>query len=422
MRMPYGFLLLLSFPFFFSHCYRMRASHGGGEIKAIPARTVNAADISLAPGYRIEPVAQGLTFPTAAAFDAEGRLYVTESGYAYGEVWTEPRLLRINSGGTPAVIARGEKNGPWTGVTWHDGFFYVTEGGVLEGGRILKISPEGTITVLARDLPSYGDHHTNGPVVRDGFVYFGQGTATNAGVVGPDNAEYGWLPRKRDFHDIPCGDVTLAGVNYTEPDVLTPDPSDQATTGAFVPFGTATAPGQVIPGKVPCTGAILRVPVTGGKVEVVAWGLRNPFGLALSPEGRLFATENAFDDRGSRGIWGAGDVLWEIKPDLWYGFPDYSAGKPVRQDEEFKVPERKPVLALLQKLPNTPPQPSAVFGVHASANGLDFSRNNSFGFTGEAFVAEFGDMAPKVGKVLSPVGFRIVRVDVNTGIIRDFAV
>ena len=64
----------------------------------------------------------------------------------------------------------------------------------------------------------------------------------------------------------------------------------------------------------------------------------------------------------------------------------------------------------------------AVFGVHSSSNGIDFSKNNDFGFAGEAFVAQFGDMAPKVGKVLSPVGFKIVRVDVNTGIIRDFAV
>jgi hypothetical protein len=31
-------------------------------------------------------------------------------------------------------------------------------------------------------------------------------------------------------------------------------------------------------------------------------------------------------------------------------------------------------------------------------------------------------MAPKAGKVLYPVGFKIVRVNVNTGVVRDFAV
>jgi glucose/arabinose dehydrogenase len=43
-------------------------------------------------------------------------------------------------------------------------------------------------------------------------------------------------------------------------------------------------------------------------------------------------------------------------------------------------------------------------------------------FRGEAFVAQFGDMAPGVGKVLAPVGFKVVRVDVTNGVIRDFAV
>jgi glucose/arabinose dehydrogenase len=171
----------------------------------------------------------------------------------------------------------------------------------------------------------------------------------------------------------------------------------------------------------PCTGAIMRIPVQGGQPELVAWGFRNPFGLATAPDGRLFATENAFDDRGSRPVWGAGDVLWEIKPGLWYGWPDFSAGKPIANDEEFKVPEKAPVKPLLQQLPNQPPKPAAILGVHSSSNGLDFSRNNDFGFMGEAFVAQFGDLAPKVGKVLAPVGYKIVRVDPNTGVVRDFA-
>ena len=66
--------------------------------------------------------------------------------------------------------------------------------------------------------------------------------------------------------------------------------------------------------------------------------------------------------------------------------------------------------------------PTAVFAVHTSADGIDFSKGSSFGFEGEAFVAEFGDMAPNVGKVWDPVGFKVVRVDVKTGVIRDFAV
>jgi glucose/arabinose dehydrogenase len=121
-------------------------------------------------------------------------------------------------------------------------------------------------------------------------------------------------------------------------------------------------------------------------------------------------------------VWGSGDVLWEIKPGAWYGWPDYNAGKPIWNDEEFKVPESKAVRRVLQSDPSAPPKPTAVLGVHASANGMAFSKSDAFGFAGDAFVAEFGDMAPKVGKVLSPVGYKIVRVNVETGVIRDFAV
>ena len=48
-------------------------------------------------------------------------------------------------------------------------------------------------------------------------------------------------------------------------------------------------------------------------MELVAWGFRNPFGLAVAPDGRLFVTDNGLVVRGSRPVWGSPDVLWEIK-------------------------------------------------------------------------------------------------------------
>lgn len=86
------------------------------------------------------------------------------------------------------------------------------------------------------------------------------------------------------------------------------------------------------------------------------------------------------------------------------------------------MPGKDYVKPVLQTYPNTPPKPIAVFGVHSSSNGIDFSKNNVFGYVGQAFVAEFGDMSPKTGKVEYPVGFKVVRVDVNKGVIKDFAV
>ena len=402
-------------------CYTMRQSKGGGQIDNIPARRINAADIIMLPGYTIEAITEGLTFPTSVTFDDNGTVYVIEAGYAYGEVWVEPKLLKIKNG-EKSVIAKGGKNGPWTSVKFYNGNFFVSEGGALDGGKILRISPEGKITTLVEGLPSVGDHHTNNLVIKDEYIYFGQGVATNSAVVGPDNKEFGWLSRRKEFHDIPCDDIVLTGENYESENVLTEVTGDKVLTGAFSPFGTKTSAGQIIKGQVPCTGAILRVPVDGGNVEAYAWGLRNPFGVAISPNGKIYTTENAYDDRGSRPVWGAGDVLWEVKESMWYGWPDFSEGKPIKSDEEFKAPTESMVKPLLQKYPNDPPDPVAILGVHSSSCGFDFSSNAEFGFEGEAFIAQFGDMAPKVGKVLAPVGFKVVRVDINTGIIRDFAV
>jgi glucose/arabinose dehydrogenase len=404
-------------------CYQMRGSNGGGEIKREPARTASTEAIALPPGYRIEAVASGLTFPTAVTFDDKGNLYVIESGYSYGEIIEQPKLLRIEKDGKSTLVAKGSNNGPWTGVVFHQDNFYIAEGGVAEGGRILKVTPNGIITSLITDLPTFGDHHTNGPAIKDGYIYFGLGTATNSGVVGNDNAKFGWLGRHQSFHDIPCEDITLNGINFATDNVLTTDQQkDKANTGAYSPYNTPTSAGQVIKGKVPCSGAILRMPLSGGKPELFAWGFRNPFGLNFSPAGNLFITENGFDDRGSRPVWGAGDVLWEVKQGQWYGWPDFSGGKPINRDEEFKVPGKKPVQPVLAKYPNQPPQPAAILGVHSSSNGFDFSTNAAFGHQGQAFIAQFGDMAPEVGKVLSPVGFKVIRVDVQTGAVEDFAV
>jgi hypothetical protein len=76
----------------------------------------------------------------------------------------------------------------------------------------------------------------------------------------------------------------------------------------------------------------------------------------------------------------------------------------------------------LAEHPNKAPKPIAWFGVHSSSDGFDFSRSAKFGFQSDAFVAQFGDMSPGVGKVLAPVGFKVVRVKTDGGIVYDFAV
>lgn len=406
----------------FSGCYSMRPSAGAGQIPPAPPRAANAADVAVPPGYTVDVVATGFTFPTGVTFDADGRPIVSESGYSYGEVFAEPRLLAVEADGSTRVIATGGNTGPWTGVTFDRGDFFVAAGDVRGDGKILRVRPDGEIATLVAGLPSRGDHHTNGPVVGpDGMIYFSQGTATNSGVVGEDNARFGWLKRFPEFHDVPGADLVLAGVNFETADPRAPGENRKVTTGAFVPFGTPTQPGQTIKGRVRASGAVLRVARDGGEPELVAWGFRNPFGLAFAPDGRLYVTDNGFDDRGSRPVWGAPDFLFRVEPGAWYGWPDFVGGEPITADR-FRPPGQPARQFLLARHPSRPPAPLARFAVHSSADGFDFSRAAAFGHVGEAFVALFGDEAPATGKTLHSVGCRVVRVDLHSGVIEDFAV
>lgn len=244
-QMKIFFLPILSLIILLTSCYSMKSSSGGGQdVNFSGVRIPDPDDVALPEGFMIEVVASGLTFPTGITFDETGKACITESGYSYGEVFKEPKLIRINQDGTKETILTGTQNGPWNGVWFSNGYFYIAEGGQLEGGKILKADMQGNINVLVDNLPSLGDHHTNGPVVHQGYVWFGQGTATNSSVVGIDNYQFGWLKRYSDFHDIPCMDIKLAGVNFTTENALEEGSSQELQTGAYLPYGVASEPGQ----------------------------------------------------------------------------------------------------------------------------------------------------------------------------------
>jgi glucose/arabinose dehydrogenase len=403
-------------------CYGLRTSAGGGQTDFAPPRFADPADVAVPAGYRVELLVQDLTYPTGIAFDGEGRVFVTEGGYSYGEDWVKPRLLQLGmDGNPPMIIAEGAYEGPWNGVFFHQGHFYITEGGVLEGGRILRISQDGEVTALIENLPSVGDHHINGPVVGpDEMIYFTVGTASNSGVVGPDNEEMGWLRRWPRFHDLPGEEIILRGTNFESDDVRDGDRRKKAITGAFSAFGESTSAGERIPGTTVASGSVIRLPLDGGEPEQVAWGFRNPFGLAFSGDGHLYLTENGYDNRGSRPVWGAADLLRRVEPGQWHGWPDYSGDRPLT-DPFFCPPGGKPPGFLLEEHPNHPPPAIAQLGVHSSSNGLDFSPVE-FGYEGQAFIAQWGDLAPMVNKVLQSVGYKVIRVDLSTGTIADFVV
>ncbi len=389
------------------------------HIKRKGPRDHNPQDINVPAGYTVEVVATGLNAPVHCTFDDTGHCYVSECGY---KIDSKPRIVRIDmaTGEQETYFElppdRWNKTGAFTGAVWHDGSLYFTN-----TDTISRLTPDGQIHDIVTGLPGHGDHQTNYPVIGpDDKLYWGQGTATNAGVVGPDNFAYEWLSKYPEFCDVPGQDIVLAGRNYRFQNVLG-SVTETIHSGAYVPFGTATTAGQIIPGKTKCTGAVLRCNLDGSGLETVAWGLRNPYGLAFDSQGRLFATEHGIDERGGRKIVEDLEDFYRIEEGRWYGWPDFASG--IRLDDPFwgtGGAGREPVLA--QHPESDPPKPLVNFAPHAAPNGVDFCRDPSFGFEGQAFVALFGDVSPITARPMYPRGFKVVRVDIEQREVKDFAV
>ena len=352
-------------------------------------------------------VAGGLSFPTSLTFDEVGAMYVAEAGLPFGGAPPGGRVWRLEAGGGRVLVADA-LSPPVNGLTHHRRDLIVSVGG--HPSRILRLRGGGTTETVVEGLPGPGNYQTNMAVVGpDERLYFSQGAMTNSGIIGLDAYEIGWLARLPHSHDLPGFEVELAGVNVRTPNPLEPQ-GGAVETGAFVPFGTTTHRGQRVGAHLPATAAVMRCELDGSGLELVAWGLRNAYGLGFLPDGRLLAVDQGADDRGSRPVGNAPDLLYEVRPGSWYGWPDFVGGEPVT-DRRFR-PQRGPaptfVLANHHELP-PPPRPLVSFPPHAAAVKFDV------GPTGELFVALFGDEAPMTAPAGPPVGRGIVRVDLHDG-------
>jgi glucose/arabinose dehydrogenase len=292
-------------------------------------RNYDPGDVLVPEGFTVEVVATGLNAPVHCSFDDQGWVYVTECGH---KIESNPRVLKIDPRtGEKEVFFdlpedRWDKYGAFTGTMWHDGHLYFSN-----TDTVSRLRPDGTIEDLVTDLPGRGDHQTNYPVLGpDGKIYWGQGTASNTAVVGADNFAYEWMKAYPHFHDRPGQDVVLNGHNYEFQNVLG-SITETVRIGGYVPFGTETHPGQVIKGTVKASGSVLRCNLDGTGLELVAWGLRNPYGTAFHPDGRLFATEHGIDERNARHIIGDLEDFYEIVEGAWYGWPDFASG--IRLDD-----------------------------------------------------------------------------------------
>jgi glucose/arabinose dehydrogenase len=125
------------------------------------------------------------------------------------------------------------------------------------------------------------------------------------------------------------------------------------------------------------SAAILSFLPDGSDLRVVAPGVRNPFGLAFSADGTLYATVNGQDDLDRPGDPEPADMVVRVSQGANYGWP--GCWPSARQ------------LSMVGRCSGVS-QPAVYLGPHASADGLAFYEGASFpsGFTGNLFVAQWG--------------------------------
>lgn len=373
-------------------------------------RILNPKDIALPSGYVIEVFWTELMTPINLIITKAGDMLVADAGILTGN----GKVGQLTSSGYK-LLAEGFYP-PLTGINEYDGHIYVSH-----RGAITVIKPNGQKENILTGLPSWGDHHNNRVVFGpDGKMYFGQGTATNSGIVGEDNR---WVEQHPFFHDYPGSNIFLQGQSFKTKNRLSASTDDYAYTGAYSPYNIPGYFGEEIKGSIRVSGSILRANRDGSELELVAWGLRNPFRMNFDHHNRLFATNHGIDERGSRPIANSPDEFHIIRPGTWYGWPDYTGGLPVTLPK-FK-PESKPQPEfLLRSHPMEPPKPLAIFAPHSAIMGFDFNYNPSFAPVGNVFIAEFGSEAPTTtgGKPTPGIGHRVSRVDVVTGKVTPFAI
>lgn len=400
--------------------------------------------IQLPSGYQIEKVIGNLTYPTSVTWDDQGRMYVAEAGGAFLEETPPARILMIQDGKATEVANLDQKGitASVAGLTWYKGAFYFTHRANDFTGAVSRMTPNGTVTELFRGfIDSQTDHQLNdirvGP---DGRMYVASGVGGNSGVMGQDMTPF--VVKNPGTHATSAKDIVLTGQNFKMPNYLTDKVfGDTVLTGAFVPFGTATTPGQVIKASAKPGGAIMVFDPNNPQATLksYAWGFRNVIGFAWNKQGEMFATQNGYDVAADRPVKDQYDPTYRVREDAWYGVPDFSAALEPLTDPKFQPPGSlmAPVSINGKKQPKklgfvidhkasglTPPNKSLVLGLHevnSSPSKPDVAPDSWSDMAGQLFVPEWGDMAWFTNPLRNtPAGNRIVRINPSNGKVEPF--
>ncbi len=426
--------------------------------------TITATNATIPAGYSMTAVATGLNFPTAMTFSGD-TIWVSEGG-----IGGLPAVKTIDNKGTVETVLTadmlpaGTLVSPLTGILFARGWIWLVHRqmnsyGIPVGAvsRFRPRNPTGTFETVLSGFPSFGDHPNSQMVFGpDGRAYINGAAPTNSSVVGPDNS---WALTHPMLHDFPAVDIRLSGIGYKTSIPFPPlDPSATLMTEPFMAFGTGTVPDETVVqavtpanpqfGIIAGSGSVYSfdpdAPNPASTMRLEGWGFRNPYGIGFDPfnPDLLFVSNNGADVRsrvingqvaivGSRTIDNDWDDMFIIHPGQepqFFGWPDYFhdpvSHLPLPITDPFFCPAGAnpcPQFAFSDSFrAGLTVQPAfAELELHSSSNMFDFSVTGAFGFVGDIFIAETGSLPPGTGATTLS-GYKVARIDRNTGEVSDF--
>ena len=246
------------------------------ELDVLPARPNSTRSRHRAGGG-------GFRLSDRRAFADDRTLYVAESGLPFGGARPGGRIVRVEDG-WPAHGRCSRRSAPaGERPDWHAGGFYIAEGGapgrIAAGSRALPADHPGwtagrgiTTPTWSRSAPTAGSTS-------------GQGAMTNS-------AWSGSMPtispgsRRCRIRSTFRATTSLAGQTFgpmIRPAGLRAPRRPPSRRSAM------RRPRARIAGRAPCAARGVALPPGRLVLEVFAWGLRNAYGLAFLPDGRLLA-------------------------------------------------------------------------------------------------------------------------------------
>lgn len=297
--------------------------------------------IKVPKGYKVGVFASGLDTITSITVDKQDNVWVAISGNTFGfppEGIDKPHVKVFNKQGK--LIKDKVGLGTFKSFALNEIGYCAENNRIYVGDYSYGIweidGVNGTPKLIMNEVP-IGDHALGAIMCRDGWLYYAVGAPSNSGFSDPDihgwtdAVDPYWEKRTTDGmpalpRDPPCRDIVLTGLNIRD--------SQGNLTGAYLPKGTPSKPGQIIKAQKPCGGAVHRARLkadssyTRDDWEVYAMGFRNMSGLAFGPKGSRFEnaiaiTDNGHNDKGNRRVANSGENLFIItEKGQDAGFPD----------------------------------------------------------------------------------------------------